>query len=400
MTKALSGIRVLDLSRVLAGPWSTQMLGDLGAEIVKVEKPGEGDDTRKWGPPWHGPEERRRAAYYLAANRNKRSVTVDIAHPVGQALVRRLAEGSDILVENFKLGGLAKFGLDYASLKAINPRLIYCSITGFGQTGPDAAKPGYDLMIQAMSGFMSITGNAEGPPRRMGVALVDVMTGLHATIAVLAALHQREGTGEGQHIDIALFDVAVSALANQALNYLVSGVAPERTGNGHPNIVPYQPFETADGWLIVAVGNDAQFRRFVELIGRPGLADDARYATNSERVAHRADLVPLIAAVMPAQTTAAWTEALAAINVPCGPINTIEQALAEPQALHRGLSGSVADAAGLEVPVVASPLRLAASPPDPGAPPPMLGEHTEEVLRDLLELPDEEIARLREIGVI
>jgi len=391
---------VLDLSRVLAGPWSTQMLGDLGAEIVKVEKPGEGDDTRKWGPPWFGDKADRRPAYYLAANRNKQSVTIDIAHPQGQALVRRLAEGSDILVENFKLGGLAKFGLDYDSLKALNPRLIYCSITGFGQSGPDAAKPGYDLMIQAMSGFMSITGNAEGPPRRMGVALVDVMTGLHATIAILAALHQRATTGEGQHIDIALFDVAVSALANQALNYLVSGIAPERTGNGHPNIVPYQPFETADGWLIVAVGNDGQFRRFVALIGRPELADDPRYVTNSERVAHRADLIAIIAAAMPARTTAEWAEALAAINVPCGPINTIEQAFAEPQAVHRGLAGRVADDAGIEAPVVASPLRLSASPPESGTAPPLLGEHTDVVLAEMLGLSPDEIGALRDGGVI
>lgn len=400
MTQALTGIRVLDLSRVLAGPWATQMLGDLGAEIVKIEKPGAGDDTRGWGPPWHGNEERRQAAYFLAANRNKRSVTIDIAHPEGQALVRQLAEDSDILVENFKLDGLARFGLDYESLKPVNPRLIYCSITGFGQDGPDAAKPGYDLMIQAMSGFMSITGNAEGPPRRMGVALVDVMTGLHAAVAILAALRRRDATGEGQHIDLALFDVAISTLANQALNYLVSGVAPERTGNAHPNIVPYQPFETEDGWIIVAVGNDGQFRRFCGLIGQADLADDPRFATNAARVANRDVLVPRITPAMRARRTAEWTELFAASNIPCGPINTIEQAFAEPQAIHRGLSKPLADSAGDEVPGVASPLRLSASPVGDGAPPPLFGEHTDEVLRELLALSDDEIARLRRNGVI
>ena len=400
MPQALSGIRVLDLSRVLAGPWATQMLGDLGAEIVKVEKPGEGDDTRHWGPPWHGPEGRRRAAYYLSANRNKKSVAIDISRPEGQALVRRLAERSDILVENFKRGGLKKFGLDYGTLKTANPRLIYCSITGFGQDGPDADKPGYDLMIQAMSGFMSITGNAEGPPRRMGVALVDVMTGLHAASAILAALHQRSATGEGQHIDMALFDVAVSTLANQALNYLVSGEAPGRTGNAHPNIAPYQPFGTSDGWIIVAVGNDAQFARFAALINHPELAEDPAFRTNAARSANRADMIPLIAEAMQGKTTAEWTALLTEASVPHGPINTIEQALAEPQALHRGLSGTVPDPSGLDVPVIASPLRLSASDrPDP-SPPPLLGEQTEEVLADGLGLSDDEIERLHRDGIV
>lgn len=398
--RALSGIRVLDLSRVLAGPWATQMLGDLGAEIVKVERPGAGDDTRGWGPPWHGPEERRRAAYYLSANRNKRSVAIDIATPEGQALVRRLAADSDVLVENFKRGGLARYGLDPVGLREANPRLITCSITGFGQDGPDADKPGYDLMIQAMSGFMSITGEKDGPPRRMGVALVDVMTGLHACSAVLAALYQREATGEGQHIDLALFDVAMSALANQALNYLVSGESPGRTGNAHPNIAPYQPFETADGWIIVAVGNDAQFARFAALIGLGDLGDDDRFATNAARVANREALIPPIAGAMKAATTADWKRRLEASGIPCGPINTIAQAFDEPQARHRGLSGTAPDTAGLGIPVVASPLRLSASPPPPPSPPPLLGEQTEAVLRDRLGLGAEEIAALRDAGAI
>ncbi|MCA1749034.1 MAG: CaiB/BaiF CoA transferase family protein [Parasphingopyxis sp.] len=400
MTQALSGVRVLDLSRVLAGPWATQMLGDLGAAIVKIERPGEGDDTRKWGPPWLGDKSDKRPAYYLSTNRNKASVAIDMAREEGQALIRRLAEGSDIVVENFKLGGLEKFGLDYRSLKAINPRLIYCSITGFGQDGPDADKPGYDLMLQAMSGFMSVTGEKDGPPRRMGVAMVDLTTGMNAAAAILAALFQRERTGEGQHIDIALFDVAMSSLGNQALNYLVSGTAPGRTGNAHPNVVPYQPFETADGWMIVAVGNDSQFARFAGLLGLSEMAEDERYATNAARVENRESLIPPLAEAMKARTTAEWTALLKPNNVPHGPINTIEQAFAEPQAIHRGLSGTVADASGAELPVVASPLRLSASArPDP-TPPPRLGEQTDSVLRDRLGLSGEEIAQLRASGVV
>lgn len=395
MPHALSGIRVLDLSRVLAGPWATQMLGDLGAEIVKIEKPGAGDDTRGWGPPWHGEGENRRAGYYLAANRNKHSVTIDMAAPQGQALIRRLAEDSDIVVENFKLGGLRKYGLDYDSLKAINPRLIYCSITGFGQDGPDAAKPGYDLMIQAMSGFMSVTGEKDGPPHRMGVAMVDMTTGMNAAAAILAALYQREKTGEGQHIDIALFDVAMAGLGNQALNYLVSGTAPGRTGNAHPNVVPYQPFETADGWIIVAVGNDGQFARFAALTGHGELAEDERYRTNAARVENRDMLIPPLVEAMKTRTTAEWTEGLIAAKVPYGPINTIAEAFAEPQARHRGLSYETDG-----VPQVASPLRLGASPPPEGKAPPVLGEDTEAVLAERLGLSTDEIERLRDGRVI
>lgn len=395
MPHALSGVRVLDLSRVLAGPWATQTLGDLGAEIVKIEKPGAGDDTRGWGPPWHGEGEKRRAGYYLAANRNKHSVTIDMARPEGQALIRRLAEDSDIVVENFKLGGLRKYGLDYDSLKAINPRLIYCSITGFGQDGPDAAKPGYDLMIQAMSGFMSVTGEKDGPPHRMGVAMVDMTTGMNAAAAILAALYQREKTGEGQHIDIALFDVAMAGLGNQALNYLVSGNAPGRTGNAHPNVVPYQPFETKDGWIIVAVGNDGQFARFAALAGHGELAEDERYGTNAARVENRETLIPPLVEAMKTKTTAEWTEGLIAAKVPYGPINTIAEAFAEPQAVHRGLSYETDG-----VPQVASPLRLGASPPPEGKAPPMLGEDTEAVLAERLGLSTDEIERLRDGRVI
>lgn len=400
MTQALSGVRVLDLSRVLAGPWATQMLGDLGAEIVKIEKPGVGDDTRGWGPPWleeqRGKEgEARTAGYYLAANRNKKSVAIDIAKPEGQQLIRDLAAQSDIVVENFKRGGLKKYGLDHESLRAANPTLICCSITGFGQDGPDADKPGYDLMIQAMSGFMSITGNADGPPRRMGVAMVDLTTGMNAAAAILAALYQRERTGEGQHIDIALFDVALSSLGNQALNYLVSGKAPGRTGNAHPNVVPYQPFETADGWIIVAVGNDNQFARFVELLGHGDMAEDERYRTNGARVENRDTLIPPLAEAMKACTTADWTAALIEANVPHGPINTIEQAFAEPQAIHRGLSREIGG-----VPQVASPLRLEASPTDAATPPPALGQDTDSVLADRLGLSAEDRDALRKKGIL
>ena len=393
--KALSDIRVLDLSRVLAGPWATQMLGDLGAEIIKIEKPGIGDDTRGWGPPWHGDGDVRTAGYYLAANRNKKSVAIDIAKPEGQKLIRDLAAQSDIVVENFKRGGLKKYGLDHESLRAENPKLICCSITGFGQDGPDADKPGYDLMIQAMSGFMSITGNAEGPPRRMGVAMVDLTTGMNAAAAILAALYQRERTGEGQHIDIALFDVALSSLGNQALNYLVSGEAPGRTGNAHPNVVPYQPFETADGWIIVAVGNDSQFARFAALLGHGEMADDARYRTNGARVENRDTLIPPLAEAMKARTTAEWTDALIDVDVPHGPINTIKEAFAEPQAIHRGLSHQIEG-----VPQVASPLRLGASPMDDATPPPALGQHTDAVLAELLGLSADAREALRTNGII
>jgi len=401
--QALSGIRVLDLSRVLAGPWATQMLGDLGAEIVKVEKPGAGDDTRGWGPPWLKDGEggdTRESAYFLAANRNKRSVTIDMARPEGQALIRRLAARSDVVVENFKVGGLKRYGLDYESLSAINPRLVYCSITGFGQDGPEAGRAGYDFMIQGMSGLMSVTGSPEDEPQKIGVALVDVMTGLHAAIAILAALEQRHRTGRGQYIDLALFDVAMASLANQALNYLVGGTAPRRLGNAHPNIVPYQAFETADGHLILAVGNDAQFARFCRLAELAELAEDERFRTNKGRVTHREALLPLIAAALKRQATRDWLALLDAAGIPAGPINDIDQAFAEPQALARGLALSLPHPLGGVAPGVRSPLRLSDAPPGDPLAPPTLGQHTDEVLEALLGLSAQELARLKDEGIV
>ncbi len=379
MGKALDGVRVLDLSRVLAGPWCTQMLGDLGAEIIKIEQPGKGDDTRGWGPPWHGEGDERQSAYFLACNRNKQSVEVDIATPEGQEVVRRLAAKSDVLVENFKVGGLAKYGLDYARLEDANPRLVYCSITGFGQDGPRAAEPGYDFMIQGITGMMSVTGDPDSGPQKSGVAYADVMTGLHAAIAVLAALNQRHATGRGQHIDLALFDVGVSTLANQALNYLVSGTPPKLMGNAHANVVPYQAFATLDGHIILAIGNDSQFARFAELVGHGEWAADARFATNAGRIENRAALIPEIASIIAGRTTADWVAALSAAGIPHGPINTVDEALADPQAVFRGL---VTDVGGR--PGIASPLRLSDSMPDPGTAPPVLGADTEAVLARLL----------------
>ncbi len=393
--KALSGIRILDLSRVLAGPWATQMLGDLGAEIIKIEQPGAGDDTRGWGPPWHGEGADRLSAYYLAANRGKQSVTIDIATAQGQALVRQLCAQSDVVVENFKLGGLKKYGLDYKSLSAADPRLIYCSITGFGQSGPRGSQPGYDFMIQGLSGMMSVTGDPSNEPQKTGVAYADVMTGLHAVIAILAAINQRRDTGRGQHIDLALFDVAVSTLANQALNYQVSGVAPVHMGNAHPNVVPYQAFATVDGHLILAIGNDSQFARFAALAGHPEWGLDARFQTNAARVANRAELIPGIALIMASRTTADWIAGLEGAAIPHGPINTIEQALADPQAVHRGLATQADNR-----PAILSPLRLSDSPVDTGTPPPILGADTDAVLGSVLGLGADEIAQLRAAGVV
>ena len=392
---ALSGVRILDLSRVLAGPWATQMLGDLGAEIIKVEQPGKGDDTRTWGPPWHGDGDDRLSGYYLSCNRNKKSVVIDMAKPEGQDLIRQLALQSDVVVENFKLGGLKKYGLDYASLGAADPRLIYCSITGFGQSGPRAAQPGYDFMIQGMSGFMSITGDPSTEPQRAGVAVTDVMTGLHAVIAILAALNQRHATGRGQYIDLALFDVAVSVLANQALNYLVSGEVPVRMGNAHPNVIPYQAFATLDGHLILAVGNDAQFARFMALTDLPEWGEDERFRTNAARIAHRPVLIPQVARIMAGRTTVDWTELLTKHGIPHGPINSIAQALADPQAKHRGL----ATQAGSR-PAIASPLRLSDSPAPPASAPPRLGADTDEVLAALCGLDADMLADLRARGVL
>jgi crotonobetainyl-CoA:carnitine CoA-transferase CaiB-like acyl-CoA transferase len=391
MPGALSHLRVLDLSRVLAGPWAGQMLGDLGADVVKVERPEVGDDTRAWGPPWHGEVggAPRESAYHLCANRNKRSITLELGEPADRDTVRALAQKADVLIENFKVGGLKRYGLDYASLSALNPRLVYCSITGFGQTGPYAPRAGYDVLIQGMGGLMSVTGRADhepgAGPQKVGVALTDIMTGLHAAIAILAALAHREKTGRGQHIDLALLDVQVASLANQATNYLVSGKAPVRMGNAHPSIVPYQDFPTADGDLILAVGNDAQFARFCEAAGRPEWPRDVRYATNAERVAHRAELVPLIRQLTVMRTTAEWIALLEGAGVPCGPINRIDQVFADPQVQARGLTVDIAHPARGHVSVVANPVRLSETPVEYRLPTPALGAHTDEVLAEWLD---------------
>ena len=383
----LHGVRVLDLSRVLAGPWATQTLADLGAEVIKIERPGAGDDTRHWGPPFTttadgAPGD---AAYFLCANRGKKSVELDIASPDGAEAVRRLAASCDVVVENFKTGGLKKYGLDYASLAAINPRLVYCSVTGFGQDGPDAHRAGYDYMIQAMGGLMSITGQPDGAPgaepMKVGVAVVDLFTGLYASNAILAALWHARATGEGQHVDIALFDVQAAMLANQATNWFVSGKAPTRMGNAHPNLAPYQPFACSDGMVIIAVGNDGQFRA---LCGALGLEVEDRFATNALRVAEREALDPLIAAKTAGFTMQGLMQALEAAGVPCGPVNTIDQVFAEPQAIHRGLTVEQTRPDLAEpIRTVASPIRLSKTPVRYDAPPPKLGQDTQDVLRDL-----------------
>ncbi|MFK0312451.1 CaiB/BaiF CoA transferase family protein [Pseudomonas sp. NPDC090233] len=404
---ALSHLRVLDLSRVLAGPWSGQILADLGADVIKVERPGSGDDTRAWGPPFlkdaQG-ENTSEAAYYLSANRNKRSVTIDFTQPEGQRLVRELAAKSDIVIENFKVGGLAAYGLDYASLKARNPKLIYCSITGFGQTGPYAKRAGYDFMIQGLGGLMSLTGRPDGEegagPVKVGVALTDILTGLYSTVAVLAALAHRDQAGVGQHIDMALLDVQVACLANQAMNYLTTGNPPRRLGNAHPNIVPYQDFPTADGDFILTVGNDGQFRKFAEVAGQPQWADDPRFATNKLRVANRAELIPLIRQATVFKTTAEWVSQLEAAGVPCGPINDLAQMFQDPQVLARGLAVSIAHPLAGSVPQVASPIRLSETPVEYRRAPPLLGEHTAAVLSDMLGLDADALEHLRTAGVI
>ncbi|AVH36026.1 CoA transferase [Pseudomonas monteilii] len=404
---ALSHLRVLDLSRVLAGPWSGQILADLGADVIKVERPGSGDDTRAWGPPFlrdAAGDNTSEAAYYLSANRNKRSVTIDFTQPEGQRLVRELAAKSDIVIENFKVGGLAAYGLDYQSLKAVNPQLIYCSITGFGQTGPYAKRAGYDFMIQGLGGLMSLTGRPEGEegagPVKVGVALTDILTGLYSTVAMLAALAHRDQAVVGQHVDMALLDVQVACLANQAMNYLTTGNPPRRLGNAHPNIVPYQDFPTADGDFILTVGNDGQFRKFAEVAGQPQWADDPRFVTNKQRVANRAELIPLIRQATVFKTTAEWVSQLEAAGVPCGPINDLAQMFQDPQVLARGLAVSIAHPLAGSVPQVASPIRLSETPVEYRRAPPLLGEHTEVVLEEVLGLEAGEVQRLRDAGVL
>jgi crotonobetainyl-CoA:carnitine CoA-transferase CaiB-like acyl-CoA transferase len=389
----LHGVRVLDLSRVLAGPWATQTLADLGAEVIKIERPGAGDDTRLWGPPFTTKTDGSRgdAAYFLCANRGKKSVELDIASPEGAETVRRLAATCDVVVENFKTGGLAKYGLDWPSLEKVNPRLVYCSITGFGQDGPDAHRAGYDYMIQAMGGLMSVTGQPDGAPgaepMKVGVAVADLFTGLYASNAILAALMHARATGEGQHVDVALFDVQAAMLANQATNWFVSGRAPTRMGNAHPNLAPYQPFPCTDGMVVIAVGNDGQFRALCGALGAAGMGTDPRFVTNATRIEHRAEMTATLSELTAGHDMAGLMARLEAAGVPCGPVNTVDQVFAEPQAVHRGLEVTQTRP-DLSAPVrtVASPIRLSKTPVAYDRPPPALGADTEEVLNGLDEL--------------
>lgn len=401
----LAGVRVLDLSRVLAGPICGQLLGDLGADVIKIERPGPGDDTRQWGPPFlkdADGNETRESAYYLCANRNKRSVAVDMSRPEGQRLIRELAARCDVVIENFKTGGLRKYGLDHETLRAACPRLVYCSITGFGQTGPYAERPGYDLLIQAMGGVMSITGPADREPTKVGVAISDIMTGMYAGVAILAALRSRDATGRGQHLDLALLDCQVAWLANQGQRYLLSGEVARRRGNAHPDVVPYQVFATADGHVIIGVGNDRQFANLCEFAGKDDLKDDPRFATNDARVRNRDALIPIVEALVASRTTAEWLQGLAARKVPCGPVNDIDQVFADPQVKHRQMTVDLPHplAGGGSVRLIASPMRFSETPVSYRRAPPVNGEHTVEVLRELLELGDDAIDELAAGGVI
>ena len=409
---SLDGIRVLDLSRVLAGPWCTQTLADLGADVIKIERPGSGDDTRSWGPPFlRGDDgtESREAAYYLGANRNKRSVTCDIARPEGQQLIRELVAHCDVFIENFKVGDMARYGLDYASLKAINARLVYCSLTGFGQSGPYAPRAGYDYIIQGMGGLMSVTGERDdlnGGPQKVGVAVADLFTGMYATVGILAALRHAERTGEGQHLDMALLDTQVAMLANLGANYLVSDQAPGRMGNAHQNIVPYQVFEVApraDGgkdFIILAVGNDGQYAKFCEVAGRPDLASEPRFVKNADRVRHRAELVPVLETVMKTRAKADWLSALEAAKVPCGAINSLDEVFSDPQVQARGMVTHWQHPLRADLPLVSSPIKLEKTPVRTDRPPPMLGQHTDEVLGELLGVDAARLATLRDRQVI
>ncbi|OZI30072.1 CoA transferase [Bordetella genomosp. 10] len=404
---ALDHLRVLDLSRVLAGPWASQTLADLGADVIKIEKPGSGDDTRAWGPPWVEDAqwgEVPQSAYFVSANRNKRSVSVDIGHAEGQRIVAGLAARCDVVIENFKVGGLKAYGLDYGTLSRDHPGLVYCSITGFGQTGPYANRPGYDFLIQGMGGLMSITGRRDGEagagPLKVGVALTDILTGLYATVGIQAALAHRDRTGKGQHIDISLLDVQVACLANQAMNFLASGNQPPRLGNAHPNIVPYQDFPTRDGHIIVTVGNDAQFRRFADALGAPQWADDPRFSTNTARLSSRDALIPLIDARMRLKSTANWLEILEQASVPCGPINQLADVFTDPHVLHRGMKIPLPNGGGGSLDIVGSPLHMSETPVSYRSAPPILGAHTETVLAELLGYDRTRILALKNEGVV
>jgi crotonobetainyl-CoA:carnitine CoA-transferase CaiB-like acyl-CoA transferase len=399
----LDGVTILDLSRVLAGPSCTQMLGDLGADVIKIERPGVGDETRTWGPPFlrdASGAESAESGYYLSANRNKRSVTINVAKPQGAMLVRRLLAHADVLIENFKVGGLREYGLAYEQLREEFPALVYCSITGYGQDGPYAARPGYDLMAQGAGGIMSVTGEADGPPVKVGVAVNDVMSGLYAAVAILSALRHRASTGRGQHVDVALLDVQVGWLYNVGLNYLLSGQVPRRWGTAHPNTVPYQVFPTSDGHVILGANNDTQFRRLCEFAGAPELAADPRFATNALRLEHREVLVNLVSGLTRKHPTRYWVDGLEAAGLPCGPVNTIDGVFDDPHVRHRGMRIAMAHPAGGEAPLIGSPLKLSDTPVSYRRPPPTLGQHTDEVLEQLLGLGDEERRTLRAVGII
>jgi crotonobetainyl-CoA:carnitine CoA-transferase CaiB-like acyl-CoA transferase len=401
---ALSGVRVLDMSRILAGPWATQLLGDLGADVLKIEKPGVGDDTRGWGPPFVSEGAHSDAAYFTCANRNKASVTLDFTTEEGASLLKRLIPQHHVFVENFKTGGLAKYGLDYASVAKINPAIVYCSITGFGQDGPYANRAGYDYLVQAAGGLMSVTGQADGTPGaeplKVGVAVADLFTGMYATVAILAALRHAEATGQGQHLDLSLLDCQTAMLANQGANYLVSGVAPGRLGNAHPNIAPYQVFTTADGHVVLAVGNDGQFRTFCNVADLPAVHADPRFSTNARRVANRESLIALLAPALLTRTTDAWISALEAAHVPCGPINTIDKVFADPQVKARRMQHTMTRPDGSTLPLVANPIKMSLTPPTPRLAPPRLGADTNAQLGQLLGLSDTDLANLQARGII
>lgn len=407
MSGALAGLRVLDLTRVLAGPWASQIFGDLGAEVLKIERPGGGDDTRAWGPPFlrdAGGRETAESAYFVSANRNKKSVCVDITKPEGQMLIRRLAERSDVLIENFKVDGLKQYGLDYQSLSKVNPRLVYCSITGFGQTGPYAPRPGYDFLIQGMGGLMSITGRKHGEPgagpQKVGVALTDILTGLYSVVSILAAIHHRQETGKGQRIDMALLDVQVASLANQNMNFLSTGKPPVRMGNAHPNIVPYQDLPTSDGAMIVAVGNDRQFAALCEAVGHPEWATDDRFTTNALRVENREAIIVLLSTATAKRTTKEWVAICEGAGVPCGPINDLQAVFDDPQVIQRQLKIEMAHPTAGTISLVGNPMRLSETPVEYQLPPPLVGEHTIAVLEQVLHMAYEEVRDLASMGIV